>query len=66
MIKFVSDLRQAGGFLRFPPPITGRHDITEILLKVPLNTITLTHLKMPSLGSMFVLTYIFILYKYYR
>jgi hypothetical protein len=21
MIKFVSDLRQAGGFLRFPPPI---------------------------------------------
>ena len=28
---------------RFPPPIkTGRHHITEILLKVTLNTITLT------------------------
>jgi hypothetical protein len=37
MIKFVSDLRQVGGFLRvlrFPPPIkTDRHDITEKLLK---------------------------------
>ena len=31
--KFVSDLRQDSGF---------RHDITEILLKVTLNTITLT------------------------
>jgi hypothetical protein len=43
VIKFVSDLRQVGGFLRvlrFPPPIkTDRHDITEILLKVTLNTI---------------------------
>jgi hypothetical protein len=42
-IKFVSDLRQVGGFLRvlqFPPPIiTNHHDITEILLKVALNTI---------------------------
>jgi len=41
VIKFVSDLRQFGGFLRilrFPPPIkTDRHDITEILLKVALN-----------------------------
>ena len=33
MIKFVSDLRQVGGF---------RHDITEMLLKVTLSTITLT------------------------
>ena len=45
MIKFVSDLRKVGGFiqeLRFPQPIkTDRHDITEILLKVALNTITL-------------------------
>ena len=46
MIKFVSDLRQVGGFLRvlrFPPPIKlhDRHDITEILLKVALNTITI-------------------------
>jgi hypothetical protein len=46
VIKFVSDLRQIGGFLpllRFPPPIkTDRHDIAEILLKVALNTIILT------------------------
>jgi len=42
MIKFVSDLRQIGGFLqvlRFPPD---HHDITEILLKVALNTINLS------------------------
>jgi hypothetical protein len=43
VIKFVIDLRQASGFrrvLRFPPPIkTDSHDITEILLKVELNTI---------------------------
>ena len=47
VIKFVSDLRQVGGFRRvlmFPPPIkkTDRHEITYILLKVALNTITLT------------------------
>jgi len=43
VMKFVSDLRQVGGFLQvlqFPP--TGRHDMIEILLKVMLNTITLT------------------------
>jgi hypothetical protein len=37
VIKFVSDLQQVGGFFRvlwFPP-----HNITEILLKVALNTI---------------------------
>jgi len=37
--KFVSDLRQVGGFLcvlLFPPPIKHHHDITEILLKVTL------------------------------
>jgi hypothetical protein len=44
VIKFVSDLRQVGGFLRvlqFPPPIKPEtpYDITEILLKVALNTI---------------------------
>ena len=43
VIKFVSDLQQVGGFLlvlRFPPQIKlSRHDITEILLKVTLNTI---------------------------
>ena len=50
VIKFVSDLRHVGGFLRvlwFPPPIikkkTDRYDITEILFKVALNTITLIH-----------------------
>jgi len=45
VIKFVSGLRQVGGF--FPGTLvsctnkTDRHDITEILLKVALNTITL-------------------------
>ena len=49
LIQFVSDLGQVGGFLRvlwFPPPLnnkrTNHHDITEIRLKVALNTITLT------------------------
>ena len=44
VIKFVSDLRQFGGFLwvlRFSfINKTDRKDITEILLKVALNTIT--------------------------
>jgi hypothetical protein len=43
VIKFVSDLRQVGGFLwilLFPSTNkTDRHDITEILLKVTLNTL---------------------------
>ena len=42
----VSDLRQVGGFFPCIPVSstnkTDRHDITEILLKVALNTITLT------------------------
>ena len=46
VIKFVSDLRQVGGFLRvlqFPPPNkTDLHIITEILLNVSLNTISQT------------------------
>jgi len=46
MIKFVSNLRQVGGFLRaLWYPIsnkTDRHDIAEILLTVALSTITLT------------------------
>jgi hypothetical protein len=48
MIKFVSDLRQVG--LRFSQgtPVsstnkTDHNNITEILLKVALNTITLTY-----------------------
>jgi hypothetical protein len=48
VIKFVSDLRQVGGFLRvyrFPPPIKfDRHYIAEILLKVVLNTISPNHI----------------------
>ena len=39
VIKFVSDLRQVNGFLQFPQPIKPTHDITEIFLKVALNTI---------------------------
>jgi hypothetical protein len=46
--SFVSDLRQVGGFLRvlrFPPhkKKTDRQDITEILLKEVLYTITLNN-----------------------
>ena len=44
----VSDLRQIGGFSWHSGPSTNktdRHDITEILLKVALNTITPTPLK---------------------
>jgi hypothetical protein len=44
VIKFVSDLRQVGGFSAGPPVSstnkTDRHDIAEILLKVTLNTIS--------------------------
>jgi hypothetical protein len=44
VIKFVSDLRQVGGFFPGNPVSstnkTDRHDIAEILLKVALNTIT--------------------------
>ena len=46
VMKFVSDLRQVGGFLRvlrFPQQKKiDRHEIAEILLKVTLNTIILT------------------------
>ena len=45
--KFVSDLRQLGGFSPGSPVSstnkTDRHDITEILLKVALNTIKQTN-----------------------
>ena len=49
VIKFVSDLLQVGGFLRvLREPIlssnkTDNNDIHEMLLKVALNTITLTY-----------------------
>jgi hypothetical protein len=45
VIKFVSSLRQVGGFLQVVSSTnkTDRHDITEILLKEALlNTITVT------------------------
>ena len=46
VIKFVSDLRQVGGFfyvLWFPPPIKlTATSIAEILLKAAINTLTLT------------------------
>jgi len=46
-IKFVSDLRQVGGFLRVihvsSTNKTDRNNITEIMLKVALNTIKQTN-----------------------
>jgi hypothetical protein len=45
VIQFVSDLRQVGGFSGTPVSFTIKtdlHNITAILLKVALNTITLT------------------------
>jgi hypothetical protein len=46
VIKFVSDLRQVGGHFSPGHPVssnnkTVRHDLTEILLKVALNTYTI-------------------------
>jgi len=41
MTTFVSDLRQVGGFLLSPS--VSSNDITEILLKVALNTIKQTN-----------------------
>ena len=47
VIKYVSDLRQVGGFPQAPSVSsnnkTDRHDITEIVLKVMLNTLNLDH-----------------------
>jgi len=49
VIKFVSDLRQFSGFLWVSSTNkTDCHYITEILLKVALNTITLTLIIMKS------------------
>ena len=46
VIKFISDLRQVSDFFPFTlvssTNKTDRHDITEILFKVVLNTINLT------------------------
>ena len=57
MIKFVSALRQVGGFLRCTPVSsinkTYCYDIIEILLKVALNTITL--IPLPFTASVYQL-----------
>jgi hypothetical protein len=54
VIKFVSDLRQIGGFSPGPPVSsnnkTDRYDITEILLKVVFNTIKQTKQTFSSAG----------------
>ena len=45
VIKFISDLRQVSGFLRYYVSSTNKtdsHDIAEILLKVTINIIILT------------------------
>ena len=46
VIKFVSDLRQLGVFLRvlrvFATNKTDRHDIAEIVFRLVLNTVNLT------------------------
>jgi hypothetical protein len=54
VINFVSDLRQVCCFLQdlqFPPPIKLTTTITEILLKVALNTIKQTNNLRSSLTS---------------
>jgi hypothetical protein len=48
VIKFVSDLRQVGGFLW----VLQFHDITEIVLKVALNRIILTHKSYFFIGNL--------------
>ena len=59
VIKFVSDLRLVGGFPRVHPVSstnkTDRHDITETLLKVALNTISLNLILIESVSDIFVL-----------
>jgi hypothetical protein len=57
VIKFVSDLRQVGGFFRVSfTNKTDRHDIAETLLKVVLNTIkqTNTHYFPTRIGGVMV------------
>jgi len=60
VIKFINELRQVGGFLRALVSSANKtdcQDITEILLKVVLSTITLTltldnvHILIPTLVS---------------
>jgi hypothetical protein len=55
VIIFVSDLQQVSGFLRgtlvSSTNKTDHFDITEMLLKVALNTITETHNKITNTNS---------------
>jgi hypothetical protein len=48
VINFVSGFQQVSGFFSGPPVSssnkTDRHDITEILLKVALNTLNQTYI----------------------
>ena len=58
VIKFISDLRQVCGFSGTLVSFTNKtdsHDIAEILLKVALNTMTLT-LKHHSVGFLITVT----------
>jgi hypothetical protein len=63
VIQFVSDLWQVGGFLRVPRVSSvnkaDHHDKTEILLKMVLNTTTLT------LTHLINMTYMKIVFKIY-
>ena len=64
VIKFVSDLRQAGSFpadtLVSSTNKTDYHDITAILLKVALNNLTLTSLQPYHIGLDFFKSFILI------
>ena len=70
VIKFVKDLWQAGGFLRllrFPPPIkltTMIYPVTEIMLKMALNTISVT--PNPCYTVFRDISLYYISYKYFR
>jgi hypothetical protein len=59
VIKFVSDLRQVSSFLQVhqysSTNKTDRHDITELLLKVALNTITLNQSKNYTMVICFII-----------
>ena len=69
VVKYVSDLRQAGGFLRilrFPPPQTDRHDITKILLKVALNTKTYIVTFSIQLSKLGLFIHLFLVVSKYR
>jgi len=61
VIKFVSDLRQVGGTPVSSTNKTDRHDITEILLKVALNIITINH---PFVGIFVIIYFCFFFCRY--